>query len=203
MTAFASPTSTPAPALDAAGRLRARSRATGVLVFAGFGGLWAAGGAALSSAPAWAWLAIVAFVAGFAVTAARLLRTHPPVTESLPETLATRRARAGRIFVWTNVVEGLAILVAVNLLVNLGHAPWQTAAIMAIVGLHFLPLAVGFGYRPHALTGLAMTGWALAYPALFGAMSAAGPFGAAAILFASAAWALHSVRPSTPDQNRK
>ena len=31
------------------------------------------------------------------------------------------------------------------------------------------PLAVGFGYRPHLVTGLAMTAWALAYPALFAA----------------------------------
>ena len=43
---------------DVTRRLRARSRAIGTLVFTGFGGLWAAGGAMLSSAPAWAWLVI-------------------------------------------------------------------------------------------------------------------------------------------------
>ena len=186
---------TPAASFDAGARLRARSRAIGVLVFAGFGGLWAAGGAMLSSAPAWAWLVIAALVLAFGVRAVRLLRAHPAVAQPLPADVAARQRRAGRIFLWTNVAEVLAILVAVNLVVNLGHPQWQTPAVMALVGLHFLPLAVGFGYRPHRVTGVAMTAWALAYPALFaaGGMAPAGSFGAAVILFASAAWALRSV----------
>ena len=180
---------------EVTGRLRARSRAVGTLVFTGFGGLWAAGGAMLSSAPAWAWLVIATFVLAFGVRAVRLLRAQQAVTEPLPADIAARQRRAGRIFLWTNVAEGAGILLAVNLVVYLGHPQWQTAAVMAIVGLHFLPLAVGFGYRPHLVTGVAMTAWALAYPALFaaGGMAPAGAFGAAAILFASAAWALRSV----------
>ena len=195
MNASAALIPTPAPSLDAGARLRARSRAIGVLVFAGFGGLWAAGGATLSSAPAWAWLVIATLVLAFGVRAVRLLRANPAVTEPLPADIAARRRRAGRIFLWTNVAEVLGILLAVNLVVNLGRPQWQTAAVMATVGLHFLPLAVGFGYRPHLVTGVAMTAWALAYPALFaaGGMAPAGSFGAAAILFASAAWALRSV----------
>ena len=180
---------------DVTRRLRARSRAIGTLVFTGFGGLWAAGGAMLSSAPAWAWLVIATSVLAFGVRAVRLLRAHPAVTGPLPADIAVRQRRAGRIFLWTNAAEGVAILLAVNLVANLGHPQWQTAAVMAIVGLHFLPLAVCFGYRPHLATGVAMTAWALAYPALFaaGGMAPAGAFGAAAILFASAAWALRSV----------
>ena len=77
-----------------------------------------------------------------------------------PHACAARAA----IFLWTNVAEGVAILLAVNLVANLGHPQWQTAAVMAIVGLHFLPLAVGFGYRPHVVTGVAMTAWAAGLP---------------------------------------
>ncbi len=180
---------------DAADRLRARSRAVGTLVFTAFGGLWAAGGAMLSSAPAWAWIVIATLVLALGVRAVRRLRAHPAVTEALPADIAARQRRAGRLFLWTNVAEGVGILLAVNLVVLLGHPQWQTAAVMAVVGLHFLPLAVGFGYRPHLVTGVAMTAWALAYPALFaaGGLAPAGAFGAAAILFASAAWTLRSV----------
>lgn len=183
------------PVGDVAERLRQRGRATGVLVFAGFGGLWAAAGAALSSAPAWAWLVIPAFVLVFGVRGVQLLRTHPPVTEPLPAELAERRHRAGRIFLWTNAAQWIGCIGAVNLVVALGHPQWQTAVVMAVVGLHFLPLAIAFGYRPHVVTGVAMTTWALAYPSLFaaGGSAAAGPFGAAAILYLSAAWALRSV----------
>ena len=182
-------------AADVVQRLRARSRAVGALVFTGFGGLWAAGGAMLSSAPAWNWLVVAIFVLAFGMRALGLLRANPAVTQPLPADVAARQRRAGKIFLWTNVAEGVGILLAVNLVVNLGHPQWQTAAVMAMVGLHFLPLAVGFGYRPHLVTGVAMTAWALAYPALFaaGGLAPAGAFGAAAILFASAAWALRSV----------
>jgi hypothetical protein len=180
---------------DITWRLRARSRAIGTLVFAGFGGLWAAGGALLSSVRPWTWFVIAALVLMFGLRAVRLLRAHPAVTGSLPTDIAARQRRAGRVFLWANAAEGVGILLAVNLVVDLGHPQWQTAAIMTVVGLHFLPLAIGFGYRPHLVTGVAMTAWALAYPALFaaGGLAAAGPFGAAAILFASAVWALRSV----------
>jgi len=176
-------------------RLRARSRARGVLVIGGFGALWAVVGALLSSAPAWEWLTIALLATAFGVRALRLLRANPAVDAPLPAEAAERRRRRSRLFLWTSVGEGVGIFLAANLVVNLGHAQWQPAAIMAVVGLHFLPLAAALEYRPHIVTGVAMTAWALAYPWLFaaGAMAAAGPFGAAAILFASAAWTLGSV----------
>jgi hypothetical protein len=176
-------------------RLRVRSRATGVLVLSGFGALWAGAGVGLSSAPAWAWLVLAMLVVAFGVRVRRLLRASPPVAEPLALELAERQRRAGRIFAWTCAAEGVGILLAVNVVVNLGHPDWQAAAAMAVVGLHFLPLAVAFGHRPHFATGVAMTAWALAYPWLFaaGATAPMGLPGAGAILFASAAWALRSV----------
>ena len=180
---------------DVPERLRVRSRANGVLVLSGFGALWAGAGVRLSSAPAWAWVVLAMLVVAFGVRARRLLRANPPVVEPLALELAERQRRAGRIFAWTSAAEGVGILLAVNVVANLGHPDWQTAAAMAVVGLHFLPLAVAFGHRPHFVTGVAMTAWALACPWLFaaGAMAPMGLLGAGAILFASAAWALRSV----------
>ena len=95
--------------------------------------------------------------------------------------------------------EGAGIFLAVNVVSNLGHRPWQPAAALLVVGLDFLPLASAFGYRPHLVTGLVLVGWALAWPWLFaaGAMAPAGWEVAGAILMASAVVALRSV------QNRK
>lgn len=184
----------PNPVDDAGERLRVRMRAIGALVMSGFGALWCGAGMALSSAPGWAWIAAALVSLAFGVRARRLLRATPLAAGALPTGIAERKRRGDRIFAWTSVGEGVGILLAVNVVANLGHPQWQPAAAMAVVGLHFLPQSTAYDYRPHLLTGGAMTAWALGYPWLFaaGAMAPAGMLGAAAILFASAAWALRS-----------
>jgi len=179
---------------DAAERLRVRARALGAMVMGSFGALWSGAALALSSAPAWTWVGLALVSATFGALALRLRRATPPLAEPLPRAIAERRRRGNRIFAWTSLGEGLGILVAVNVVSNLGHPQWQPAAAMVAVGLHFLPQSTAFDYRPHLVTGTAMTAWALAYPWLFaaGAMAPAGMLGAGAILFASAAWALRS-----------
>ena len=185
----------PRPVDDPRDALRARSRAVGALVMSGFGALWATLGLARAGAAGWAWCALAIVVVAFGVRAVRVLRDHPPFEGPLPDDCAAQRRRAGRIFAWTSAGEGVGILLAVNLAVNLGHAEWQAAAAMVVVGLHFLPLAVAFGYRPHLVSGGALTVWALSYPWLLaGPMAPAGLLGAGLILFASAAWALRSIR---------
>ena len=177
-------------------RLRARSRATGALVMAAFASAWAGFGLARSSTPGWTWVLLAALVLAFGVRALAVLRRNPPVSEPLPADVAAQRRRAGRIFAWTSLGEGLGILVAVNVAVNLGYPQWQAAAAMAVVGLHFLPLAYAFACRPHLVTGGALTAWAVSYPWLCaaGPMAPAGMLGAAAILLASVAWALRPIR---------
>jgi hypothetical protein len=175
---------------------RARSRAVGALVMSGFGAAWAAYGLARAGAAGWAWVALAAVILAFGVRALVVLRHHPVVDAPLPDDVAAQRRRGDRILMWACIGEGVGILVAVNLVVNLGLAQWQAAAAMAVVGLHFLPLASGFRYPPHLVSASALTVWALSYPWLFaaGPMAPAGFLGAAAILFASAAWALRPVR---------
>ena len=166
-----------ASAHDVGTRLRARGRATGALVVTGFGTLWAGAGLLGAGAPAWSWLVLCVLATALAANAIRILRTTPPVdAAALPAELAARRRRGDRIFRWAVAGEGVGIFLAVNVVTNLGHPQWQPAAAMLVVGLHFLPLARGFGYRPHVVTGLVLSGWALAYPWLLaaGAMAPAG-----------------------------
>jgi len=175
---------------------RTRSRAVGALVMSGFAAAWAAYGLARADAAGWAWIALAAVIAAFGVRAAVVLRRHPLGDTPLPADVAAQRRRGDRILMWACIGEGVGILLAVNVAVNVGLAQWQAAAAMAVVGLHFLPLAFGFRYPPHLVSGSALTVWALSYPWLFaaGPMAPAGFLGAAAILLASAAWALRAVR---------
>lgn len=175
---------------------RVRGRAIGALVMSAFGTWWATSGLTRSSCPAWTWVLLATFVGALAVVSVRRLQAHLVVAGPVPAALAERRRRAGRIFRWTCIGEVAGILPGVNLAIGLGHPEWQPVAVMLAVGLHFLPLAVGFHYRPHFVTGVALTSWALACPTLFaaGALAPAGIAAAGAILFASAAWALRPAR---------
>lgn len=175
---------------------RARSRAAGALVMSGFAAAWAAYGLAHAHAPGWAWLVLATVILAFGVRCRVVLRDHPEGDAPLPDDVAAQRRRGDRFLAWACIGEGVGMLVAVNVAVNLGLAQWQAAAAMAIVGLHFLPLASGLRYPPHLVSGSALTVWAVSYPWLFaaGPMAPAGFLGAAAILLASAAWALRSIR---------
>lgn len=182
---------------DATVALRVRGRATGALVMSFFGAWWAASGLVPAHAPAWAWAALSTGVLALGAAAVAVLRRHPrPAAQALPAELADRQRRLGRWFLAIFLAEGLGIFLAINAVTLLGHPQWQPAAMMTVVGLHFLPLTWVFAYRPHAVTGAALTAWALAYPSLLadGGLAPAGMLGAAAILFASAAWALRTCR---------
>jgi len=185
-----------APLALATLRERARGRAAGALVMSFFGTWWIVSGLARSSWPAWSWGVLAAVVARIGVEALRRRRAHPGVDEPLPAALVEQQRRANRIFWWTCAGEVLGILVGVNLVANLGHPDWQPAAVMLVVGLHFLPLAAAFRTRAHVVTGCALAAWALAYPALLagGGLAPLGFVAGGAILLASAAWALRPVR---------
>lgn len=178
--------------MEPAAEAHARAgRAIGAMFFYGFGGAWLALWAANSFEPPWFALAAIVLATGMLLGFAwRVYRRHHPRGTALPDTPAERQ-RARR-FQWINAAQWIAIFVVANLLSRSGHGRYVLASIVAIVGLHFLPLARLFAYPPHLLTGVAMVGWAVVCSLLpgLGPDSAAMALGAGVVLWASASWAL-------------
>lgn len=162
---------------------------SGVLVLAFFGAIWLMLGCYRACRPValpFACLAI-AVAAGLIVHAAwRGMHSSRPDFEAWTKRPAG--LRFARVFWITNVVEGLSIFAAVNVLAWLGLERWTLVAIMIAVGLHFLPLAWALQRRAHYVTGAALVGLALCYPLLTaaGPESPIGGLGAGLILWSAA-----------------
>jgi hypothetical protein len=128
---------------------------------------------------------------GFAIffIALRQFRKHRAAlyAQANPEHKRTRR-----IFKALNIAQWVSIAIIAVVLSNTGNSKWIPAAIIFVVGLHFLPLAAVFRYRWHYITGSALILLALMYPFLSsaGPASPSGLFGAGVILWVSALWAL-------------
>ncbi|WP_148289721.1 hypothetical protein [Ideonella sp. B508-1] len=194
------PTPTPAPA-GPSPQAALASRAIGAMFFSVFGSLWIVLGLAIALAqpPVWVWL--LPALPGLALLG-RALSVHRHHRDALRalEAQPEAKQRAQR-FHWINAGQWIAIFVLGNALKWLGLGAWFLPMVIAVVGLHFLPLAGLFRYRPHLLTGLALVGLAILAPLATGRPDNAwGPLGAGLILWASAAWALSpwAVRPATP-----
>ena len=67
-----------------------------------------------------------------------------------------RTSRASKAIVWSSIGEGLGILIAVNVLANLGREDLILPAIAAVVGLHFLPIAYAIPFRAFYVTAAAL-----------------------------------------------
>jgi hypothetical protein len=167
-------------------------RATGAMFFFVFGAVWLEGWAAKAEAgvPAFAAIGILA-LALLAVAWSRYRRYAPALAreEQTPE-----RRRAGRVFNIVNAGQWIAIFVLAQVLINLGRGAWIIPMAIAIIGLHFLPLAHVFKNPPHYVTGVAMVAFAALYPLLAsgGPTAPVGFLGAGLILWLSAAWALRT-----------
>ena len=108
--------------------------------------------------------------------------------------------RRSRLFNWINAAQWAVILIAGNVLANMGLADWIIPTAIFVIGVHFLPLARLFANPPHYVTGSALVVLAVVYPltAPMGAADPLGCLGAGLILWASAAWALRPVRQLMP-----
>ena len=125
----------------------------GVMIMSGFAAIWFIWGlSAFGSVSDWT-LAIPLVVSGLMIA----LAVRMNITAS-PED----RRRIGRLIGWASGLEGVAILVAVNVLVWAGLGAYTPCAVIAIVGLHFLPLAHALKYPGYYLTGAALVGVAVA-----------------------------------------
>ncbi len=171
------------PASEAVGRAR------GGLFMAMFGGLWWFAGLQLQhTAALWPYTLDGLLTLSLIGACLRLRRQAAP--HVMADAAASRKI--SRAFLWINVVQWGSIFVVAQALAALRLSAWIYAAVIAIVGLHFLPLARVFRYPPHLATGIALLLWALVFPWLLkdsaGPLSAYGPFGAGTALWAATAW---------------
>ena len=171
---------------------RLAGRATGAMFFVVFGAVWLEVWAQRSGAGMPLAAAIVVGALVMLVNAWRRYRRFAPALAQLRESPERRRTK--RIFHLVNIGQWLLILVLGNVLVNIGLGAWVVPMGIAVIGLHFVPLAHAFRYRAHYLTAAAMVVLAALYPLLAAGGPAApvGFLGAGLILWASAAWALRS-----------
>ena len=158
------------------------------MILAFFGAAWILAGLAVSHrSSTLATSAVCACAVVLAAVARLQLRRRPPVPPAVPFN--------GRLYGIVNVAQWVAIFGVAALLPALGLRDWVIPVSIAIVGLHFLPLARSFDSLYYA-TGAAMVLLAFIYPFVpsLGPKSAAGLFGAGVILWATAVVALGSVR---------
>ena len=165
------------------------SRASGAMFFSVFGTAWLIWWCLETYGASFRELAAILAGGGFLFFLSlwmRLRRVSDEGSRSA-EHIGTRRK-----LVAINVIQWVAIVITVNTLANSDHRVWLAAAIIVIVGLHFLPLALIFQYRVHYITGLALILLGVVYPfvAVGGPASAVGPLGAGIILWLSAIGAL-------------
>lgn len=115
---------------------------------------------------------------------------HRDILNTCGPELAGRGMPRG--FTAINAAQWVIIVFVAWVLSKVGHQDWLAAAIMLIVGAHFLLLAPMFRNRGHYVTGAALMLWAVTYPfvASGGPSSPVGPFVAGLILWLSAIGAL-------------
>lgn len=174
-------------------------RAIGAMFFSAFGGAWLLLWAYSEFGLAVGVLAVPGLVTlGLLTWAYKVYRTHAAAMRELEHSPVARRR--GRIFNAINAAQWVLIFVAATLLSTFGHGDLVLPTIIGIIGLHFLPLAWLFAYRPHLLTGVALLALACVYPSVAegGGQSSVGALGAGLILWTSAVWAIRPrnlVRP--------
>ena len=173
-------------------------RAIGAMFFSVFGGIWL-GLWAYDKYPgsAGALLIVASAAAALLAAAYRVYKVNSPALKALAQTPESRRK--SRLFNLVNSVQWGVIFLVALVLSQIGYTKWILPMVILIVGLHFLPLARLFSYRPHYLTGAALILLACVYPfvANDGPASAVGAFGAGLILWLSAVWA---ISPSSRSQ---
>lgn len=124
-------------------------------------------------------------------------RRHAPALASVAAT--PERKRADRVFNIVNIGQWVVIIVAGNVMVNLGWGEWVVPMAIGVIGLHFLPLAHVFRNPSHHVLGAVLILFAVLYPQVApgGPADPVGFLGTGLILWCGALWAL---RRTTADQ---
>ncbi len=108
---------------------------TGAAIMSVFAAVWWIAGARTSGHGSRLMTLVPLFVTG-AILGVAVRRMRQPDRTSPAE-----HSRQGRLVGWASAAEGVAILVTVNVLANVGQQAWAVPSIAIIVGLHFFPLA--------------------------------------------------------------
>ena len=170
-------------------------RAKGAMFFSVFGGIWLALWAYDEYSGSVGALLIVALATAVLLAAVyRVYKVNSLALKAHAQTSETRRK--SRLFNLVNFAQWAVIFLVASVFTQIGYTKWILPMVMLIVGLHFLPLARLFAYRPHYLTGAALILLACVYPivARDGPASAVGALGAGLILWLSAVWAISPSR---------
>jgi hypothetical protein len=162
-------------------------RAIGALFFAGFGAIWLALSLYALERLGVATLGALSLGLVVLVVAALYLLREAKRWPRVPDDPAI-----GRAFGWVNVIQWIAIGVAVFLCSRMHLDAYVMSAITAIVGLHMFPLARLFRYTPHYVTGAALVAWSVASVLLapVEALQGVAALGTGTILWLSAAVSL-------------
>ena len=138
----------------------------GVWILNIFAAVWGAVGLAAFGAPIWAWAAPALLSLAVGAYSASLSGRQPARGPD-------DGRRIGRLVgIWSSV-EGVAILIAVNVVRMAGLTRFTAPVVGVIVGLHFIPLARGIPYKAYYFTGAALIAVSLASVPLPGVYSQA------------------------------
>lgn len=134
----------------------------GAIIMSSFGAVF------LASTFAWNWhvsgpALILPFLVSVAIAVAAVYVLRQPGSGNVLS------ARAKRTLVWASTGEGIGIFVAINIVTNLHRPEWRLPAMVLVVGLHFLPIAYGAGFRVFyalaaALIAISLISFALPMP---------------------------------------
>jgi hypothetical protein len=177
------------------------NRSIGALFFIAFGAAWLALWAYAEFKPPWLEFAAIALGAvALSWHALGVYRDNKPALAALQGT--PQEKRRSRWFNIINAGQWLVVFALASVLNRAGLGQFILPMVIAVVGLHLLPLARLFGYAPHYVTGTLLTVWPLVYTATVGPGSSLGPLGAGIVLWCSAAWALRPPAEHASGQTR-
>jgi hypothetical protein len=171
-------------------------RATGVVFFAGFGSLWLFNGlTAMHRMNSIGVAALFLMAAALIVPAAMLLRSTAggkSAQAGLEESDVARALEVKRGFRRVNLYQWTSIVASIVFFNLLQRPEYLAPVITFLVGIHLIPLARLFRYRPHYATGTLLMLWAtfLACALPGEAMPSVGSIGTAVILLGSAIYTL-------------
>ena len=166
-------------------------RAQGAIVLSVFGTAWLLWGVAVGFPSNYGLLAIAAAAGGALFVAAR--RVFKARRAAVVASLQPKRvSNIKRQFRTINIAQWVAVALVGCFLPLTGKQALVIPAVVAIVGIHFLPLGVLYRYRAHLMTGAALIADACANPIWSNYLDhqAGVGIGAGVVLLTSAAYGL-------------